>query len=651
VTDQFGQAMGGAPVTWSVDAGGPGSINSAGLFTASNSNGTATIRATSGSATGVAGAAVTATNAAPTIVSPAAASGLTATTVNLSVLGNDDGGQANLVYYWSLNAAPAGATVTYSTSNATNAAKNTVATFNKVGTYTFLATISDGVNLTYSAVSVTTVQVAGGVTVSPGGVALAGLASYQFTAAVVDQFGQAMPSAAVTWSVDAGGPGSISANGLFTATNATGTATIRATSGSFSGTAGAAVTAVAPPPTNGVSVTTRAMTSFTELVITGSSGNDSIYVAQSGNTFSITANGATQSITGVFGDLVIKAGNGGSTITVDGSVHVNTLVYGGTGRDTIANRANGAYSAIVSLSGDVDTVSGNGVNTNYWADSGDVVNAGWIEQQAGVVNTIYNFYQPWSWTATHPDYVPMTLQGQNLRDPSDIGEPVHYPNHSLWGTGPVMADVRQYLIGDCFLMADLASMAYASPGRLTSVAMDLGDGTYVVRFKKPFQTNYYRVDGDFAAYQSLPTASGNIWAQVIEKAYAFARLGQNSYGSLNSGWMTNVSWDLGWEVDGWGGSTSPQSAGALAAIIDSANANHRGLTVGTGGFIWNNAPLIAGHAYTVIGYSVVNGVYMFQVRNPWGYDGAIDGSDPNDAIVSLTFAQFHANFDEIVQSA
>ena len=64
------------------------------------------VRATSGSVSGT--ASVSVNNAAPTVVNAAAASGQTNTTVNLSVLGNDDGGAANLLYYWSVTASPAG---------------------------------------------------------------------------------------------------------------------------------------------------------------------------------------------------------------------------------------------------------------------------------------------------------------------------------------------------------------------------------------------------------------------------------------------------------------------------------------------------------------------------------------------------------------
>src|SRR5262249_23548271 len=82
------------------------------------------------------------TNAAPTVATPAAASPspVSGTTAALSVLGADDGGEANLTYSWTTSGTPL-APVSFSV-NGTNAAKNTVAIFSKAGTYSFVVTVS-----------------------------------------------------------------------------------------------------------------------------------------------------------------------------------------------------------------------------------------------------------------------------------------------------------------------------------------------------------------------------------------------------------------------------------------------------------------------------------------------------------------------------
>src|SRR2546421_9433537 len=88
-------------------------------------------------------ASVTIQNDAPTIATAAAASPnpvTTGTTTDLSVLGADDAGEANLTYTWAVTAGPAGATFS---ANGTNAAKNSTATFTQAGRNTLHLNASD----------------------------------------------------------------------------------------------------------------------------------------------------------------------------------------------------------------------------------------------------------------------------------------------------------------------------------------------------------------------------------------------------------------------------------------------------------------------------------------------------------------------------
>src|SRR5207244_243639 len=141
--DQFGDLVVPQPTFgWTVSGGG--SIDSSGLFTADgNGGGPFTVTATD-PGSGVQGTtSVTIQNDAPTIAVAAAASPspVTAgTTTDLSVLGADDGGEANLTYTWAVTAGPSGTTFS---ANGTNAAKNSTATFLLAGPYTFQVTVAD----------------------------------------------------------------------------------------------------------------------------------------------------------------------------------------------------------------------------------------------------------------------------------------------------------------------------------------------------------------------------------------------------------------------------------------------------------------------------------------------------------------------------
>src|SRR5439155_572644 len=146
-------------------------------------------------------ASVTIQNDAPAIAIAAAASPdpvTTGTTTDLTVLGADDGGEANLAYTWAVTAGPSGATFS---ANGTNAAKSSTATFTQAGTYTVRVSVTDQDGLTVtSQVVVPVEQHASSVTVSPASATVDPNGARAFAATLKDQFGNAMGSQpAFTW--------------------------------------------------------------------------------------------------------------------------------------------------------------------------------------------------------------------------------------------------------------------------------------------------------------------------------------------------------------------------------------------------------------------------------------------------------------------
>src|SRR4029077_11342797 len=110
----------------------------------------------------VAPAAIASTK--PYVVNPADASPMSVNgkTTNVSVLGGDDQGEGLLTYSWeAVNEQPT--SVTFS-SNGTNAAKNSTATFTRPGSYELKVTISDGSSTTTSSVFVTVNQIVTSIT-------------------------------------------------------------------------------------------------------------------------------------------------------------------------------------------------------------------------------------------------------------------------------------------------------------------------------------------------------------------------------------------------------------------------------------------------------------------------------------------------------
>jgi len=230
--DQFGEPLTVQPTfTWSATGGG--TISAAGLFTAPATAATTTIRAAAGGVSGTATAATVVTATSPTVVTAAAASPavVAGTTTSLTVLGTDDGGEAALTYSWSA-VGPAG--VTFS-ANGTNAAKSTVATFVRAGTYAIVATLRDADGrATTSTVVVTVGQTTAAVRLTPDTATLAPSATQQFSATATDQFGIPLTTQpAFTWSVTGGG--TVSTAGLFTAPASAESSTVTATAGVVAG--------------------------------------------------------------------------------------------------------------------------------------------------------------------------------------------------------------------------------------------------------------------------------------------------------------------------------------------------------------------------------------------------------------------------------
>jgi autotransporter-associated beta strand protein len=182
---------------------------------------------------------VSVSNAAPSVANPAAAPAtVTGTTAILSVLGADDHGEPYLDYRWS---AQGPASVTFSV-NGTNAAKSSVVTFSKAGTYALTATVTDSSGLTAtSAVSVTVSQTLTAIAVSPATASVVAGTTRQFAAAGTDQFGNPMATPpAFTWGVTGGG--SITTSGLFTAPVTAGVSTVTAAALSVAGQASVTTT-------------------------------------------------------------------------------------------------------------------------------------------------------------------------------------------------------------------------------------------------------------------------------------------------------------------------------------------------------------------------------------------------------------------------
>lgn len=231
--------------------------------------------------------------------------------------------------------------------------------------------------------------------------------------------------------------------------------------------------------------------------------------------------------------------------------------------------------------------------------------------------------------ASTPIILPMTnpTDGVGYTDQSAL--PLIAP------TGPSIHDVLQGTIPDCYFDVCLGGMALLRPDTVTNQVMKSG---------VKVRTRYIAGGVDTWMEQDalLPTNAdrwgSNTWVAFYEKSYAYWRGKLNTYASLSFGNPITPFGQLGFSSIGY----VPSAAWGVAATALSQN---RPVAVLTKTVIAAGVPLIGNHAYVLVS---VNPDGSLAFYNPWGFDGAGDGSNPDDGIVTLTQSQANANLSQVV---
>lgn len=99
----------------------------------------------------------------------------------------------------------------------------------------------------------------------------------------------------------------------------------------------------------------------------------------------------------------------------------------------------------------------------------------------------------------------------------------------LFEKDPCLEDIKQGAVGDCYLLAALASMVRRMPETLRGCICDNGDGSVTVRFfditQQPAAPLFVRVEKTVPQRRGHDLYANNaLWVQMIEKAYAASGL-------------------------------------------------------------------------------------------------------------------------------
>ena len=216
-------------------------------------------------------------------------------------------------------------------------------------------------------------------------------------------------------------------------------------------------------------------------------------------------------------------------------------------------------------------------------------------------------------------------------------------------------DPVQGAVANCYYIAALSAVAWATPYRITHMARAVGQMqeqfTNMIRFYKPDSNG--QLDREIEATDSVPLATstggfiyarsseaGEIWPAVYEKAYAKLKTGISG----DHPDITATAWgDCVWATAQLTGGkryyydTASRSGDELWNLVRANSLSYRTFnpmtcwTYSSGDaskkkVVYSDANIVASHCYTVLGWAYRNGQKYIILRNPWGNTEATVGT-------------------------
>jgi hypothetical protein len=207
-------------------------------------------------------------------------------------------------------------------------------------------------------------------------------------------------------------------------------------------------------------------------------------------------------------------------------------------------------------------------------------------------------------------------------------------------------DALQGNVGNCYLIAGLASVAKVKPEVLAKNLTASRDGSYTVTFyeRKEGQTRptpvKVKVDGTFAHRGSMLEYGGarsakELWPLIYEKAYAAWK---GSFTAIEGGMSATTLEALTGKKPGFFPVDDALGADHVWKQLQAvSNASTAVVALSKP---WNPGQgMVEDHAYSVLGISTKNGERFVTLRNPWGEtEPGRDGK--NDGIFTMKLSEF-----------
>ena len=224
------------------------------------------------------------------------------------------------------------------------------------------------------------------------------------------------------------------------------------------------------------------------------------------------------------------------------------------------------------------------------------------------------------------------------------------PNPIFGAHGPSINDINQSSLGDCYLLAPLAEVAAQDPSLIRSMITDNGNNTYGVRFFVDGTAEYVTVSNDLADGGTAFNRATDIWAGLIEQAYAqiqacgvitgnavsygnsFSTIANGGFSEYALEEITGSSTITDFYANGptwtqyvyddtlsFQSTSSGLTTSSMLGILSADLAEGDDVVLASRTYAYDGSgytTLVANHAMSIYGYDSTTG--ELEIRNPWG---------------------------------
>lgn len=211
-------------------------------------------------------------------------------------------------------------------------------------------------------------------------------------------------------------------------------------------------------------------------------------------------------------------------------------------------------------------------------------------------------------------------------------------------------DVNQGQVGDCYLIASLASFADQNPEVIRKLIKANDDGTFTVTLyirDEHGQLIPREVVVDPSKHPEDHVGFGDdgreAWPLLIEQAYAqlyggYEQIGQGGFPGTALEALTGKE------------STTVQASDLTMDQLAKYDQENYAITIaslpnGSENDLYRDGVLVSGHAYYISSVDVANGTVT--IRNPWAWpdSSSESGANRNTLEMTMTFEEFQRNFN------